>query len=124
MHGRPGGQISGRFHLGGNLQQLLDKLSTIEAHSAILDLSLNRTKCEVVGRIVIPLLLFSFGLGPSDCPFRRNHSIGLPLFPLDKILTERSADLCHMPDRLGYLSSHEWLFLLSSTLAVPTLFLS
>ena len=87
-------------------------------------LSLNHVKCEVVGLSVSQRLRWSSsGLGIPEVPINEASLLGSPLGEggVEQALESRRLDLARFVDRLQYLSSHESLFLLRSSLAVPKL---
>jgi len=108
--------------IGGDCQRLLGQVPIVEAASASLGLHLNHSKCEFVGEgrefregvknsgIGIPVV------GRADAML-----LGSPLMEegLGRVLEGRQVDLQRMTDRLHYLSRHEGLFLLRSSLGVP-----
>ena len=111
--------------IGGNVKELISLVPKIKVSSLALGLSLNRSKCEFVGRgVEFDAEIASSGL---DVPLRDWGEAGLlgsPLFVegVSGVLDERCADLCRLTMRLQFLSRHEGLFLLRSSLGVSRLF--
>src|SRR5882757_4105176 len=110
--------------IGGSIKDLVSLVPKFEASSLLLGLSLNRSKCEFVGKgVEFGAAVASSGLGVPLKDWGDAGLLGSPLYVegVSGVLIERCADMCRMTGRLQFLSRHESLFLLRSSLRVPRL---
>ena len=110
--------------IGGGVKDLISLVPKIEESSLSLGLSLNRSKGEFVKRgVEFEAEITASGLGVPLRDWSEAGLLGSPLYVegVSGVLDERCADLCRLTMRLQFLSRHESLFLLRSSLGVPRL---
>jgi len=110
--------------LGGTVESLNTQDHKLEANEGLLGLSLNHTKCEIIGiTSQIRSSWHTSHLGIPEVPPIEASLLGAPLLleKVENVLVKRLADFTRFTDRLNHLSSHEGLFLLKCALSIPRL---
>jgi len=112
------------FTLGGSVLSLIAQVRAIESTAGSLGLSLNYSKCEIIGLPDLAQPLWQSSLpGIHEVPVSAASLLSSRLCEegVQRVLDERMADLARFTYRLSFLSSHESLFLLRSCLSLPKL---
>ena len=99
--------------IGGNVEDLISLVLKIEVSSSLLGLTLNRSKCEFVGRgAEFEAVIASSALGVLIRDWNEAGLLGSPLSVegVSGVLVEGCANLCRLTMRLQFLSRHESCF--------------
>jgi len=111
--------------LGDDAAVCLEDFLRLEAASEKLSLTLNRSKCEVIGHNDVSRALFSAsGISLPETSKSAAVLLGAPLSAgdhLDHILDGKKEELQRLTHRLKLLPSHDSLFLLRNVLTAPRL---
>ena len=111
--------------LGDDAAVCLDDFLHLEEASKRLGLTMNRSKCEVIGQNDVARALFSAsGISLPETSKSTAILLGAPLSAgqqLDQILDEKKQELQKLALRLKLMPSHDSLFLLRNVLAAPRL---
>ena len=110
--------------LGDTTAHLIDRIPYLEAEANNLGLSLNHTKCEVVGLAPEDIEAWRVaGLDFAITDRREACLLGSPLSPegVDAALMAHATQLKEIGPRLGRLSSHEAFYMLKTCFAIPRL---
>jgi hypothetical protein len=110
--------------LGDTVPRLLERVPVLEAKALALGLTLNHSKCEILGLSPSDLSLWrSSGLNFSVTAREAASMLGSPLSPegVDAALRAHAAQLREIGPRLIKLASHEAFFMLKSCFATPRL---
>jgi len=109
--------------LGDDAAVCLEDFLRLEAASEKLGLTLNRSKCEVIGHSDVSRALFSAsGVSLPETSKSAAILLGAPLSAgdhLDQILDDKKEELERLARRLKLLPSHDSLFLLRNVLTAP-----
>jgi len=110
--------------IGGDVQSVVEDIQLVEFEATRLGLRLNHSKCEIVGLdISSRVTLTRAGLCFQECLPSSATLLGTPIHVdgIDRAIRDRLASLELAVPRLKKLSSHEALFLLRNSLAMPKL---
>lgn len=111
--------------LGGDANIVMEDLIAIEATAADIGLTLNRSKCEVVGHTAGTRALFAAqGIVLQETELAKVMLLGAPLLPganVDSVLAVKGAELQVLSGRLPLMPAHDGLFLLANIISMPRL---
>jgi hypothetical protein len=110
--------------IGGDVQSVVEDIQLVEFEATRLGLRLNHSKCEIIGLdISSRVTLTRAGLCFQECLPSSATLLGTPIHVdgIDRAIRDRLASLELAVPRLKKLSSHEALFLLRNSLAMPKL---
>jgi len=112
------------FTLGGSIDTLITQVHSLEVGAGSLGLSLNPSKCEIIGLSNLTRSSWQLSLlgNPEVSPLEASL-LGAPLLSegVEIVLERKQSDFNSFADRLKYLSSYESLFLIKNVLSVPKL---
>lgn len=111
--------------IGGDYNAVLDDLIHLEAAATSIGLSLNRSKCEVIGHSDESREMWSRnGVVIREVDLEKAILLGSPLTTgpcVDKVLESKRLELQALSEKLPYMPRHDCLFLLSNIIAMPRL---
>ncbi len=110
--------------MGGPIVQVTEEIAKFESSSKVLGLRLNYSKCEIIGLSPTSTVVW----GESSFPFTATDSslatlLGAPigLAGIDVAIASQCSTLKLAIGRLAFLSSHEAIYLLKHSIAIPRL---
>ena len=108
--------------LGDSIDVLIAEIKSFEARARTVGLSLNHSKCEIIGLNSHSRSTWTAsGLHFEECKNESAVLLGSPLFTdgMEKVLQAKSDELTFTTSRLRHLSFHEAFCLLRGSLSLP-----
>ena len=108
--------------IGGSIDSVFSAVQIIEADSLAIGLQLNHSKCEILG--LSEAAHSSWGFSSfKKCSMDKATLLGAPIhqLALNDVLATHMSKLGQAVPRLSKMSSHEAIFLLKNSLAIPKL---
>jgi len=116
--------LPGRITLGDSVDSLITEAHDLKIRAHSVGLTLNESKCEVIGLSATSHQVWtSSGRQIPECAPEKAVLLGSPFYDVGvtAALELQRASLVRATNRLQFMSSHEALYLLKSSLAMPRL---
>jgi hypothetical protein len=111
--------------VGGNHTTVLDDLMQLEVEASTIGLTLNRSKCEVVGHTQESRNRWlELGVVMKEIDRDKVTLLGAPICPgpcVDKVVEGKRLELQALSEKLPFMPRHDCLFLLGNIISMPRL---